>query len=221
MAGTLYAGTSGFSYESWRGGFYPRDARPSEFLRLYAERLPAVELIATFRRLPTAEQVRRWTAQTPPGFRFAPKLSARITHGGDLALARPFCQLVRGFGERLGPVRVQLVRRRDDGFLQQLLRSLDPKLRYAFDLEHESWAGEEVDEALAEAGAVRVGALGGAAPFRFLRLREPPYDEAALAGWAERLRQVLAAGADVFCFFKHEDDPRGAAYARRLLELAR
>ena len=34
-----YVGTSGFSYASWRGGFYPADAKPKEFLRRFGERL--------------------------------------------------------------------------------------------------------------------------------------------------------------------------------------
>ena len=67
----LYVGTSGFSYPSWRGGFYPADARPREFLRHYAARLPSVELNSTFYQLPSEEQFERWAAETPPGFRFA------------------------------------------------------------------------------------------------------------------------------------------------------
>ena len=62
-------------------------------------------------------------------------------------------------------------------------------------------------------------ALDGDAPFRYLRLREPPYDEAALAGWADRLRPVLAGGVEVYAYFKHEDEPTAPAYAARLLEL--
>jgi uncharacterized protein YecE (DUF72 family) len=219
VAGALYAGTSGFSYPTWRGGFYPAAAKPSDFLRHYAEQLPSVELIATFRRMPTEEQVRRWAAQTPPGFRFAPKLAGLISHGGRLALLPTFCERVRAFGERLGPVRIQIIRERDDDFLRELLDALDPALGFAVDLEHESWQAAEIDEALAGARVARVGSLDSAAAFRYLRLREPPYDETALAGWAERLSPLLSAGTDVFCYFRHEDDPRGALYAKRLLDL--
>ena len=42
-----YVGASGFSYPSWKPGFYPADAKPPEFLRRYAERLPSVELNTT------------------------------------------------------------------------------------------------------------------------------------------------------------------------------
>jgi len=68
---------------------------------------------------------------------------------------------------------------------------------------------------------VRVNSLEGEAPFRYLRLREPPYDEAAIAAWAERLRPLLDEGVPVYCYFKHEDEPTGPLYAERLLELLR
>jgi uncharacterized protein YecE (DUF72 family) len=211
----LYAGTSGFSYPTWRPGFYPPGSRPRDFLRLYAERLPAVELNATFYRLPSEEQLETWAAQTPPGFRFAVKMSRRITHFGRLELLPVFCERVRALRERLGPVLVQLPpsRPRDDGWLRLLLDSLDPDLAYAFEFRHDSWAD-------ADLGAhARVGALGGAAPFRYLRLREPPYGEAALAAWAARLGPLVADGHDVYAFFKHEDAPEAPSYARRLLAL--
>lgn len=211
-------GASGFSYPSWRGAFYPAGAKPAEFLSLYAERLPSVELNSTFYRLPSEERLAGWARETPPGFRFAVKMSRRITHFGELDLIGTFCERARALGGRLGPVLVQLPpsRRRDDGLLRFFLDSLDPALRYAFEFRHPSW---EVDEALAEAGVARVGALEGGAPFRYLRLREPPYDEAGLTAWALRLRPLLARGIPVYCYFKHEDEPSAPAYAVRLLEL--
>ena len=210
-----YVGTSGFSYPSWRGGFYPERAKPAEFLELYSGELPSVELNTTFYQLPSEDQMHRWAAQTPSGFRFSVKVNRRITHGGRLELLPTFLEQARALGERLGPFLVQFpeTRTRDDGFLQLLLGSLDPDLEYAFEFRHESWAGAEVP--------VRVNSLEGDAPFRYLRLREPPYDEAALGGWADRLRPLLADGIRVYCYFKHEDEPTGALYAKRLLELLR
>ncbi len=219
MAGRLYAGVSGFSYPSWRGRFYPVAARPSEFLRLYAERLPSVELAGVFYRVPKEETLRRWADETPPGFRFGVKMNRRITLFRDLALAPAFAASVALLGEKLGPVRAQLVQPRDDGFLRLLLDSFGPPVRLALDLQHESWNAPEVDAALAAAGATRVNDLAGHAEFRYLRLRDPPYEEATLARLSARLRAELEAGFDVYCYFKHEDEPRGARYAERLLEL--
>jgi uncharacterized protein YecE (DUF72 family) len=208
-----YVGTSGFSYPSWRGEFYPEKARPADFLELYAGRLPSVELNNTFYKLPSEEQLRVWAERTAPEFRFAVKMNRRITHFGRLELLPTFSERVRILGERLGPILVQFppTRTRDDGLLRFLLDSLDPDLEYAFEFRHESWADADVP--------VRVNSLDGDGPFRYLRLREPPYDEDTLRTWAERLRPLLGRGIRVYCYFKHEDEPTGPLYARRLLEL--
>ncbi len=207
----LYVGASGFSYPSWKPGFYPAGTKPADFLRLYAERLNAVELNNTFYQLPSEERLAGWAAQTPPGFRFAVKMNRRITHFGQLDLIPAFCERVRALGDRLGPILVQLPpsRPRDDGLLELYLGSLDPQLDHAFEFRHRSWDGVDVP--------VRVGSLAPGQPFHYLRLREPPYDEAALAAWAERVR---ALPGPAYVFFKHEDDPTAPAYAGRLRALA-
>jgi uncharacterized protein YecE (DUF72 family) len=209
----LYVGTSGFSYPSWRGGFYPENAKASEFLERYAERLPSVELNTTFYDLPSEEQFRTWADATPPEFRFSVKMTRRITHFGRLELVGTFCERVRALGEKLGPVLVQFPpnRPRDDGMLRLLLDSLDPELEYAFEFRHESWENAEVP--------VRLNALEVDASFRYLRLRDPPYDDDELAAWAMRLQPLLADGVRVYCYFKHEDEPTGPLYAARLLQL--
>ncbi len=206
-----YVGTSGWSYPTWRDGFYPETARPADFLRLYSERLPSVELNTSAYQLPSEERFSSWAEQVPPDFRFAVRMPRLITHGSRLGLAGTFCERVRLLGEKLGPVLVVLDRPRDDGFLMLLQGSLDPELEVGFDFRHESWAGADVP--------VRVNSLEGEAPFRYLRLREPPYDEAALAAWAQRLRPLLDDGLRVYCYFKHEDEPTAPLYAQRLLEL--
>jgi uncharacterized protein YecE (DUF72 family) len=202
-------GTSGWSYPTWRPGFYPAGLDPSEFLGYYGSRFPTVELNTTGYRLPAEDQFRRWAEQAPDGFEFAPKLPGQRLRGLDVFESR-----VRALGDRLGPVRISLKSARDEGALELLLGSLDPSLRLAFDLEHPSWDG--IEERLGEAGAVRVNDLGHPAPFRYLRLREPPYDERALAALADRLRAVAEPA---YVYFRHEDEPTAPAYAQRLQEL--
>ena len=65
---------------------------------------------------------------------------------------------------------------------------------------------------------MRVGAFEAEAPFRYLRLREPPYSDDDLRGWAERLRPLLDDGIRIYCYFKHEDEPTAPAYALALRE---
>jgi uncharacterized protein YecE (DUF72 family) len=207
----LYVGTSGWSYPSWKPDFYPADVKPTGFLAHYAKRLPAVELNTTGYRIPAEEQFDRWAAQTPPGFRFAPKLNAyRSTDVGT------FEERVRRLRGRLGPIRALIGYARDEGLLSLLLGSLDPKLRVAFDFRHGSWEGIETE---LPPNAVRVDDLTGSAPFRYLRFREPPHDEDELRGWADRLRPLLADGIEIYAFFKHEEEPSAPRYAERLLGL--
>jgi uncharacterized protein YecE (DUF72 family) len=214
-----YVGTSGFSYSTWRGGFYPEGAKPADFLRFYAGRLPSVELNSTFYQLPAQDQFERWAGETPPGFRFAVTMSRRVTGRGRVEGVDAFCQSVRGLGDRLGPIRIKVPQARDDGFLLLLLGSLDPELSFALDFRHDSWEAPEISAQLDEHGIARVDSLSGTARFRYLRLREPPYDEAALSSWADRVRTLLESGTEVYAYFKHEDEPAGPRYAERLLEL--
>jgi uncharacterized protein YecE (DUF72 family) len=209
----LYVGTSGWSYPSWKPGFYPAEAKPADFLRYYADRLPSVELNTTGYRLPAEEQFERWAALTPPGFQFAPKLNAH-----RLSELATFEERVRRLGERLGPIRILVGSARDEGFLQLALGSIDPDMRIAFDFRHDSW--DQSDLPLPQ-NAVRVNELDAAAPFRYLRLREPPYTDQDLRGWADRIRPLLADGIEVYCYFRHEDEPTAPQYAERLREFAR
>jgi uncharacterized protein YecE (DUF72 family) len=197
-------GTSGWSYPSWRPGFYPAGLDPSEFLAFYAERFVTVELNTTGYRLPAEDQFRRWAEQVPDGFEFAPKLPGERLRGLD-----EFASRIRRLGDRLGPIRISLKKQRDEGALELLLGSLDPSLRLAFDLEHPSWDG--IEPRLSDAGAVRVGDLEQPAPFRYLRRREAP-DAAFVAA-------VAAAREPVYVYFRHENEPSATAHVARLVEL--
>jgi uncharacterized protein YecE (DUF72 family) len=205
----LFVGASGWSYPSWKPGFYPAGTDSRAFLAHYAQHFRTVELNTTGYRLPAEEQFRRWAEQTPPGFVFAPKLP-----GNRARMVGEFADRVRVLGDRLGPVRVQLINERDEGMLELLLGSLDSELRLAFDLPHESWDG--IEPRLAEAGAVRVNALQHDAPFRYIRFREPPYSDDELRAWATRLRDI---DVPIYAYFRHEDEPTAPDYARKLREL--
>jgi uncharacterized protein YecE (DUF72 family) len=191
-------GTSGWSYPSWRPGFYPAGLQPGEFLGYYASRFETVELNTTAYRLPAAEQFERWGEAVPNGFRFAPKL----------ALARPervgsYLERAVRLGPALGPIRVVIQSVRDDALLAAVLEAAAGR-ELAFDFRHDSWAGSE--------GIVYVNDLD-AEPFRYIRLREPPYSESDLEALAARLRPPA------YVFFRHEDEPTAPAYAARLGEL--
>ena len=128
-------------------------------------------------------------------------------------------QSISKLGDRLGPVRIKVLQARDDGFLRLLLDSLEPTMRWALDFRHESWLDDEIQTRLDERGFARVDAEEGGADFRYLRLRNPPYSDGDLAAEAARIQSMIAAGLDVFAYFRHEDEPTAPRYAERLLEL--
>jgi uncharacterized protein YecE (DUF72 family) len=205
----IFVGASGWSYPSWKPGFYPAGTDSRDFLAHYAQHFRTVELNTTGYRLPAEEQFRRWAAQTPPGFVFAPKLP-----GNRARMVGEFSDRVRLLGDRLGPVRVKLVNERDEGMLELLVGSLDPELQLAFDLKHESWDG--IEPRLADAGAVRVNDLDHDAPFRYIRFRDPPYTDGELEAWSDRLRNL---DVTLYAYFRHEDEPTAPSYAQKLLQL--
>jgi uncharacterized protein YecE (DUF72 family) len=204
----LHIGTSGWSYPTWRGGFYPEGTRPEEFLAFYAGRFDTVELNTTGYRLPGEEQFRKWAAQVPDGFTFAPKLPFARVGPGRLAA---FLETVSLLGDRLGPVRVEIQQQRDEGMLALLVGSVAPELRLALDFRHESWTGVELPPHVAV-----VNDLEHESVFRYVRLREPPYSEPDL----RRLADDVRGGPETFVYFRHEDEPTAPAYAQTLLSLA-
>src|SRR3970282_2297393 len=78
---------SGYSFADWVGPFYPPGMRASDFLRHYAEHFPAVEVNATYYRIPAPDTFERMEKKTPPGFRFVVKLHQSRTHEASAAPA--------------------------------------------------------------------------------------------------------------------------------------
>lgn len=76
----IRVGTSGFSYDDWKGVFYPEGVRKNKFLEHYASVFDALELNATFYALPSLVTLQGLVDRTPPGFSFAVKAHRAITH---------------------------------------------------------------------------------------------------------------------------------------------
>ena len=81
-------GTSSWSSPDWKGSFYPADARPADFLALYAARYDTVECDSTFYGIPRPRTVDGWHARTSDGFVFSSKLPREITHERGLTDCR-------------------------------------------------------------------------------------------------------------------------------------
>ena len=106
-------GVSGWSYDSWRGDFYPEGLARTKQLTYLASQLPAVEVNGTFYSLQRPTTFRRWAEQTPEDFVVSLKGSRYVTHllrlvNVETALANFFASGVLELGARLGPIVWQL-----------------------------------------------------------------------------------------------------------------
>lgn len=105
-------GCAVWAFKDWVGSFYPPKSQPTNFLRLYGERMLTVEGNTTFYSVPAPDMVQRWAEHMPADFRFCPKLPRTVTHYGPLMAHLPaalsFLELMQGLGEKLGPVMAQL-----------------------------------------------------------------------------------------------------------------
>ncbi len=229
---SLYAGTSGFAYASWKPEFYPEKLAAKKFLSAYAERLNAVEINYTFRRLPSLNTLENWVKETRSGFVFALKAHMRITHIQRLKPSEftdVFFKAIDPLrtARRLGPVLFQLppAMKCDEAVLSDFLATLPRDIRYAFEFRHNSWLKDSLYQLLERHGAALCLAESEklvipevvTANFVYSRLRMPEYSPQDREEIAARVDQLIKQNRDVYVFFKHEDTPAGALYAEELL----
>ena len=125
----LRLGAPAFRHRDWLGGLYPAGVDASQWLRIYASKLDALELNSTFYGLPSESTLLRWVAETPPDFRFCPKLPRAISHelGSSQLQARvvAFVKRMELLGERLGPSLCQLPESAGPEVMPQLTAALE------------------------------------------------------------------------------------------------
>ncbi len=76
----VYLGTSGYSYQDWKGAYYPEALADRDMLAYYSREFPAVELNFTYYQIPSPRTMMALAAKTPEGFRFTVKAHRDLTH---------------------------------------------------------------------------------------------------------------------------------------------
>ena len=225
----LYVGTSGWAYPSWKPDFYPEKLAQKKFLNFYASKLNAVEVNYTFRQLVKETTVQNWLADTPEHFRFTIKAHQVLTHIKRLKAADEFLKRFLGTLEgleragRLGPLLFQLPPnfKADQAVLAEFLCSLPRAVRAAFEFRHGSWFADATWDTLRERNIALCVAETEernspdvvTADYAYYRYRKPSYTPEERKAMVGRHAEHLAAGRDVFAYFKHEETPEGVLYA--------
>jgi uncharacterized protein YecE (DUF72 family) len=237
---SVWIGTSGWTYDGWRGPFYPADVPKKQWLRWYSEQFASTEINGSFYRTPSIEAVQAWRDQTPDDFLFAWKASKFITHWKRLSeksvnSIELMVSRLAVLGPKAGPVLFQLPARfkADRERLASFFRLLPKRRRYAFEFRDASWYDaailkllRERDVALcisdhqdapapweATAGHVYIRGHGPTGQYKD---RYPPR---TLRAWAEQIARWKRRRLDVYCYFDNDQKSAAPKDARRLKEL--
>jgi uncharacterized protein YecE (DUF72 family) len=228
----VIVGTSGYSYKEWKGTFYPADLPAAKMLPFYATHFGSVEINNTFYRMPDVKTVEKWSSEVPDGFTFVLKAPQRITHQKKLVGAedyvRHFLEVAAVLGPKLGPLLFQLppYLRKDTDTLRAFLAQIPAERRVALEVRHDSWLADDVYAALREHDVALCLSdtdevadpdtlIVKTASWGYLRLRRTEYSDEQLAAWSRRID--AQAWSDAYVFFKHEDEGKGPAFAKRFL----
>ena len=242
MAGRIRVGIGGWTFEPWRGVFYPKGLRQKDELSYVGQHLTATEINATYYGTQKPATFSNWARAVPDGFQFAVKASRFCTNRRVLgeageSIAKFVNQGIAELGDRLGPILWQFMPTKafdpDDfaAFLKLLPAHVDGvALRHALEVRHESF-DDPAFLALAQgAGAAVVFAdhddypaiKGYDVGFNYNRLMRTRDDEPTgytpdeIAAWASMARDQSTHG-DVFAFFISGAKVRAPAAAQAMI----
>ncbi|WP_338501193.1 DUF72 domain-containing protein [Sphingomonas kaistensis] len=241
---TVRVGIGGWTYEPWRGVFYPEGLAHRRELDYAARQLTAIEINATAYGRQKPASWRKWRDAVPDGFQFSLKASRYSTvrkvladSGGSIAtfLQQGFTEL----GDKLGPINWQFADTKmfePDDFARWLDLIPDAQdglpLRHALEVRHPNF----VDPVFLDLARSRNMAVVFADHEAFVRIKEQTadftyarlqrsvekietgYDVPALDGWARQVRDWAKGGRDVFVFFTSGAKVRNPAAAQALME---
>ena len=245
--GTIRVGIGGWTYEPWRGTFYPDKLPHSKELEYASRQLTAIEINSTFYGRQKPASWKAWERTVPDGFQFAIKGArycvsrSRLAEGAE-GLSKFFAQGFTALGPKLGPILWQFLPRRkfdaDDiaGFFDLLPEKLDGlELRHAIEPRDESFRDEKFFALCRDRNIAIVFEDADEYPlieeetadFTYARLQRmraevsTGYDEKALKKFAALSRKWSKSGRDTYVFMINGAKERAPAAALALQERLR
>jgi uncharacterized protein YecE (DUF72 family) len=220
--GAIRIGIGGWTYEPWRGTFYPDKLPQRRELEYASRQLTSIEINGTFYGSQKPESFAKWHDETPDGFVFslkAPRFATNrrvLADAGD-SIARFFAGGVMELKDKLGPINWQFMPTKKfdpadfEVFLKLLPKELGGRaLRHVVEVRHDSFRSPDFIALVREHG-VAVAIAGESthpqiaddtAPFVYARIMgtqdtaQLGYSDSALDLWAARAR-AWASGAAV------------------------
>jgi uncharacterized protein YecE (DUF72 family) len=157
MTGKIYTGVGGWTFEPWRGAFYPDDLPQKRELEYMSRALTSIEINGTYYSTFKRDSWEKWAAETPEGFRFSVKASRFSTNRKVLSddsskqsMDKFFGQGMAALGDKLGPINWQFMGTKKfdpadfGGFLKMLPKEVENvPLRHAIEVRHASFCCDE------------------------------------------------------------------------------
>ena len=151
-------GCSGWSYEGWKGNFYPKKMGNKDYLSYYSKFFKFVEVDSTYYHIPSRSTVRGWKDKTPDDFKFSFKFPKVVTHEKKLEeVAKPLSILFYSLEPLIDKTLTLLIQlppflSEKKGFnpLQEMIRHLDKRYKYSLEVRHSSWFNDDVYSFLRE-----------------------------------------------------------------------
>jgi len=242
MAGKVYVGIGGWTFEPWRGVFYPKGLTQKKELEFASRALTSIEINGTYYSTFKPDSWTKWRTETPDGFVFAVKASRYSTNRKDLSSAAESITRFVGqglsiLGDRLGPINWQFMGTKKfdasefEAFLKLLPKEVDGvKLRHALEVRHASFMDKRFYDLARKYNAAIVFADSDDYPsideptadFTYARLMrsaediETGYSASDLGKWAKRADTWKKRG-DVFVYFISGAKLRAPAAAQALI----
>src|SRR6185436_13649420 len=148
---SIYIGIGGWTYEPWRGNFYPKGLSQKRELEYASSRLTAIEINGTYYGSQKPESFRKWHDETPKDFVFTvkgPRFATNrrvLAEAGD-SIQRFFASGVTELKDKLGPVNWQFMATKKfdpadfEAFLKLLPKKVDGRaVRHAVEVRHDSF----------------------------------------------------------------------------------
>lgn len=227
----FYVGCAKWGRPDWVGKIYPPKTKAGDFLEYYAKKFNAIELNATFYRMPYRKQIEDWKSKVGKDFKFCPKFVDQITHLRRLKntkeLLDEFLDAIDAFGNNLGPIFLmphpQMAPQSIDT-IQAFIESVPKDVQLFVELRHPAWyadkqvfddawntfeqlkTGSVITDVSGRRDCVHMRLTTREAFIRFVGNGLHPTDYTRVDDWVQRMKQWTDEGIKTIYFFMHQHE---------------
>lgn len=226
----VFVGCAKWGRKDWIGKFYPPGSKEKDFFSYYAKLFNCIELNATYYKIPTSEQIKKWCDNVGGDFKFCPKFPQLITHMKRLKNCDrevdEFLSAIIQFKNNLGPVFLMphpQMGLKSLEIIQQFIESLPKDIDLFLELRNSEWfinglnkemfkivtennVGLVISDAAGRRDCVHMYLSKPETFIRFVGNSLHTTDYTRIDEWADRLQLWVNEGLQTLYFFMHQHE---------------